>query len=231
MKHTIGHIKKAPAKQLFQLMNIIWVLIFYSCQATYKQEIILINDLGKIELTLPTIFDTIYTWEDIGDHTCGDYNKIRIANQNFSLLAETGWLYDETIDSLFQITVIQHIEPCCGFQQNNNRLKNSDEWLKQEVLRWQAKDPETIVIDSQLKKIDNFEFAVITFKNIRSNKTYIEIYAKTIIHNHTFVIKSECLSMTNCKEFDKIILNILNNLQIKVTDSTTLSSKFPCFTK
>lgn len=70
------------------------------------------HNLGIVDFELPVEFDTIYKWYQQTDSKCTDHFKFRIGNSKYSLPRESGFIYDDKVDSLNQFTIVEHNLGC-----------------------------------------------------------------------------------------------------------------------
>lgn len=173
-------------------------------------EIELIDDIGNIKIALPQNFDTTYQWINYSDFCYCDRQMYRIADHRYSLLKETGMIYNGPFqDSLWQFTISHQIFPCVNFYYSD---------LKDSLINFKYISDGNIVDEiliNQTQTINNRKFNIVAIKRPRwnSNQTMILIFVKTVINAICIELQFTC-SAINWEEFEELAIGSLNTIVI-----------------
>lgn len=190
------------------LVLLLATLLISSCnkKETGYQKLILENNLGVVELKLPSYYDTLFTWIHYSD--CGDACarvKYRFQKKDLPVFKETGFHYEPLKDSVCQLT-ISHLKLM-------KPLLIADTTLPaQYIVKLKNETFESrfdkFLIDTILK-VDDKNFAVIAFESYDStSKAEIKILkAATDITGNILEFNFELRSSNH----DSIASQFLNN--------------------
>lgn len=70
------------------------------------------EELGKINIPIPTEYDTLLIWDDRTDYHCGTEHKKRFANAEYLPVMESGFISRPYPDSVYQITIFNNPIGC-----------------------------------------------------------------------------------------------------------------------
>ncbi|PHN08475.1 hypothetical protein [Flavilitoribacter nigricans] len=183
-------------KQLLLLSILTCLLFLYSCDFRKKRNNISLDleyDAGKLKLDYPRELDTIFTWIDYSDYSCGHRRKTRISKSKLRNVKETGFAYSVDFpDTINQITIIQPDYPDCYQDYELADLLAASLGVYEEKytgysMLWLKKDIQTIsgsnfgilgleVYDDVSKKLIDSSIEIFTLRN--NELITIEFYCK-----------------------------------------------------
>ncbi|MEM1221058.1 MAG: hypothetical protein AAGH79_19200 [Bacteroidota bacterium] len=167
-------------------------LLVLACQDEVASYSIDLDDLHTtFKIHLPSQFDTTFQWTDYTDYSCGNQQKVRFANKDYSLLQESGSMFREIPDSLCQITLYypevgcnksimpldeKSLDSISQRRLNYYRETNTEgadiEWLVREV--WKKKDQTYLVwgytVPFGLFRNLTFEWHLVAFTYIQDTR-------------------------------------------------------------
>jgi hypothetical protein len=139
------------------------------------------HNLGVLEIVPPHTLDTLYTWINKNDTEYGDLAMIRLADKKYSLLKESGFLYSESPDSLYHLTIVQNEHPGC---KSKNKKPDYVGFAKLKIELLRAENPK-IKPDVKISFLNNREY-VLAFRNLAvKDKHSISLSATTFIDEET----------------------------------------------
>jgi hypothetical protein len=206
------------------LLKIILLLIFAACNESKKVDTVhlplensktvvikLVDSLGDVTITLPTRYDTSFSWTHYSD--CGKpCNKIKYRSQpkKLRIKKESGWLtLGEPKDSIERFTII-HSGNFPFFENNDTSfIFNFHQRQKAYIIQ----DPETYTIKSDtVERIGDRYFSIITIDLFDTTK---EQYSKKLLAATS--LKSNII----CFDFE-----LLTKEKGAITDNFIQNSKY-----
>lgn len=173
------------------------------------------NDaFAKVNLYIPTEFDTLLTWNHSSDCACCGVQKYRLTNSKSCLLQETGFfslpICKDSIDRL----TIEH--QCFG----RFKMKLDSAWLNDQVKSMEQKNkdagyPAVIWQGKKLENIHGNDFLILKYisQTYFSDKPFQQIEASTVFHNTWINFSFECLQ-NDCPGFSEKAYKMLNSIQL-----------------
>lgn len=171
-----------------------------------SQRISLDNNLGNIQLFVPNDLDTFYSWIRYSDYSCGHKQMYRFSDRRFQLIKESGWIFNEKIDSLKQITVSHALKSHCKERFASARSKKFEENLKYQFGSDSSR--------KEIKNINGRDFYILTFTMESEARNIKNVTAITIIDSIRVDINFNCYAK-DCKEFTNRINKSIESITIE----------------
>jgi hypothetical protein len=177
-----------------------------------KQNPIIINlalNLGKVEINLPSEFDTLDTWILHSDFHCGDKQIYRLANSRYDIYKRTGDYDVHNSDSIFQFQIVHdaHIE-CVS---NSLPIKKVNELMLKEAI---IVNSDSKILSSEIARIKARDYAILETISVNDSKQIYNLLVTTLLKNSIPINFVFSCAKANCQDFIQKANNSLETIRI-----------------
>jgi hypothetical protein len=169
------------------------------------------NNIGQLTIALHQQIDTTYSWTNFSDNGCDHLEIYRLANKDYSLLKENGFIYTVQPDSLYQLTISQNKELGCP----DADFKIDEDFLNYMADKERSMDPRMTFEKQELRTINNRKYAILLYESIllkhQKNKV---LKAYTKVDGELVLLEFVCYS-SNCNDFVDSMEKSLKTIEIK----------------
>ncbi len=191
-------------------LTIILFILLSACKPDTRHSVKLDDNIGLIEIELPTYFDTTFTWYHFSDYTCSEIKKYRFQPSNIEICQETGWLYQCNPKEKISFTV-EHLPKKCWKRAFKNSYKK---YLDGQVKSLQFLDQRVEFLIKETKIISGRNFNILGYKLSKPNSE-IGLVATTFLDS-TY-LKLTFLNTSDTSQLDiKKMYQYLKSLNCKL---------------
>ncbi|TGE09510.1 hypothetical protein [Hymenobacter fodinae] len=163
---------------MLKFLSILFLYCLASCTSRSAKELALtapeqvhvvtvklVDSLGSITISLPTRYDTTYSWTRYSDCIdCGDL-RYRFQPKAFPVTKENGWFWKEPTDVFERFTIIHPASFVSGGRETDSSYVFKDHSLKKIAAREKGllKGASAMLVSDTIEKINNRYYSILIY--------------------------------------------------------------------